>query len=643
YGGFTQAIDIAAIPVEAVERIEIVADGASAIYGSDAVGGVGNVILKRDYRGATLSALYGTATDGGMATREYAVTAGSVWAEGGLIATYKYSAVDPIYATDRSFTDLLTPPTTIYPGIDLQSGLISAHHALGDIAELRMDAFRTERDQTYGMLAPNGMINRATPDNTTTLVSPSLEFFLPNDWVMSIGGTWSKNEHVQVQAWQNIATWDSTVWIDECYCNKGHLYEVGAEGPLFGLPGGEARLAVGAGYRKNEFLHHNYLTDASLTTGDEGARFGYAEINLPLVGEESNIAGVRHIVLTAAARVEDYDSFGRVVTPKLGLIYGPSDDLTLKASWGRSFKAPTLFQRHYAPTAYLYYPAGFGGRDYPDDATVIFLDGGNSDLDPERARTWTASLAIHPEALPGLHAELTWFDIDYTDRVVQPIANAGEALSNPIFADFISHWPTPEEAEAAVSGADRLVNTIGVPFDPGSVAAIMHGQYRNVARQRIRGLDLTGSYWRDLATGRLTLRGSATWLDSSQQTTKSQSPMDLAGILHNPLKITGRMGAVWTQGGFTGSTFGNYKSGVENRALREKTGSFTTMDVTLRYATERHRGQASGLEFVLSVENILNRAPPLYTPARPLYVPPYDATNYSAIGRFVSVSVAKHW
>src|SRR5690606_19798485 len=42
YGGYTQTVDIAAIPVEAVDRIEIVADGASAIYGSDAVAGVAN-------------------------------------------------------------------------------------------------------------------------------------------------------------------------------------------------------------------------------------------------------------------------------------------------------------------------------------------------------------------------------------------------------------------------------------------------------------------------------------------------------------------------------------------------------------------------------------------------------------------------
>ena len=61
YGGLMQAVDISAIPVAAVERVDIVADGASAIYGSDAVAGVGNVILKRDMEGAVLSARYGRA------------------------------------------------------------------------------------------------------------------------------------------------------------------------------------------------------------------------------------------------------------------------------------------------------------------------------------------------------------------------------------------------------------------------------------------------------------------------------------------------------------------------------------------------------------------------------------------------------
>src|SRR3546814_1169597 len=111
-------------------------------------------------------------------------------------------------------------------------------------------------------------------------------------------------------------------------------------------------------------------------------------------------------MLTAAVRSEDYDSFGSVTTPKLGLIYSPGADFTLKASWGRSFKAPTLFQRFSSKNAYLDAPPSrFGGTGYDDDATVLSTSGGNRNLAPERARSWTAALAFHPAAIQGLEAE----------------------------------------------------------------------------------------------------------------------------------------------------------------------------------------------------------------------------------------------
>jgi len=101
YGGYDQAVDISAIPVEAVDRIEIVTDGASAIYGSDAVGGVINVKLKRDFNGVAVGTRYGKATEGGLATHEYNATAGTTWSTGGLIATWKKESNDPIYADQR--------------------------------------------------------------------------------------------------------------------------------------------------------------------------------------------------------------------------------------------------------------------------------------------------------------------------------------------------------------------------------------------------------------------------------------------------------------------------------------------------------------------------------------------------------------
>src|SRR6185312_1480191 len=96
YDGLFQAVDISAIPADAVDRIEIMPDGASAIYGSDAVGGVANVILKRDFNGVTVGTRYGGATDGGLITHEYNVTAGTTWATGGLIVAGEKTSSDPI-------------------------------------------------------------------------------------------------------------------------------------------------------------------------------------------------------------------------------------------------------------------------------------------------------------------------------------------------------------------------------------------------------------------------------------------------------------------------------------------------------------------------------------------------------------------
>jgi len=641
YAGIAQAVDISAIPMEAVDRIEIVADGASAIYGSDAVGGVGNVILKRDFDGVTVGTRYRAATEGGLATREYTATAGTTWSTGGLIATYKDASIDPIYASQRSYTDQLIAPTTIYPASDLHSGLVSAHQSLGDNVELRLDALRTKRDQLYYYYTGSGL-NRISPGTTTTLVAPSIEFLLPSDWSIDVGGTWGKDTHHQYFTHRSITTGASSVIADDCYCDNARSIDVGAEGPIFSLPGGDARLAVGMGYRQNKFLLHSYLYDTDTTKGSEDDRFAYAEVNFPLISPDQGIAGFRRLAFTAAVRGEDYNSFGRVTTPKLGLVYGPNGDFTLKASWGKSFKAPTLFQQKYTQYAFLDPVDYWGGTGYPADSKVLDLDGGNPRLKPERARTWTTSLAFHPEALPDLDAELTWFDINYTNRVVLPIPVSSEAMRNPVYAEFIDYSPAPGK-QAEVLSEGEFINDTDDPYDPSQVVAIVRSQYTNVASQKIHGLDLTGSYQLDLRSGRLAIRGSATWLNSSQKTSPAQQSFDLSGTIFNPAKLKSRVGAVWTHAGFAASLFANYTAGVTNPATERKTASFTTFDTTLSYGTGESQMWWSGLEFSLSAQNLLDRKPPLYTPVQALYAPPYDGANYTAVGRFLSISVSKHW
>src|SRR3546814_307691 len=90
--------------------------------------------------------------------------------------------------------------------------------------------------------------------------------------------------------------------------------------------------------------------------------------------------------------------------------------------------------------------------------------------------------------------------------------------------------------------------------------------------------------------------------------------------------------------------FINYTSGVTSRLTTstEETASFTTLDAVVRYDTGDGNGFLSGLVFALSAQNLLDKSPPLYTVTSANHVP-YDSTNYSAIGRYLSFSISKRF
>src|SRR3546814_200327 len=141
--------------------------------------------------------------------RSYTVTAGTVWDDGGLIATYKDVSRDPISADQRSYAGNLTRPYTIYPGSDLRSGLLSGHQSFGDNVTLKLDALRTERDELY-YGGYTSFYYHFTPKTTTTLVSPSIEWWLPNDWTLSAGVAWGEDETVSKADMVTFATGIST-------------------------------------------------------------------------------------------------------------------------------------------------------------------------------------------------------------------------------------------------------------------------------------------------------------------------------------------------------------------------------------------------------------------------------------------------
>ncbi|KHK89072.1 TonB-dependent receptor [Novosphingobium malaysiense] len=644
YSSAVQSVDISAIPFDAVERIEIVADGASAIYGSDAVAGVANVILRGDYDGLRTSARLGGSTDGGNFQQQYSALAGHTWATGGLLAAYEFSRSTRITADERDYAADTAPGVTLYPYLKHHNILLSGHQRLAPGVTVSLDALYNRRwkKSTFplnfeGDLDASRLVSN-THSNSFAL-APSLQIEIGSSWRAEVQGHYGKD---RVHFGPTGYLGDIVIPGGEnCYCNEGKGAEIGAGGPLFALPGGSAQLALGLGWRANRLTRTSSLYAERRLSVSQDSYYGYGEATLPLAAPAQHIAGLHRLDLNAALRYERYPGIDEVVTPKLGLVYAPVAGFTLKASWGRSFRAPTLIQLHMVRGATLVPAQLVGGSDYPAGATALLLAGGNRDLKPERATSWSVTSVLEPAPLEGLRLEVSAFHVRYRDRIVTPILFLSRALSDPAFADVVNSAPSPADVSAVLALADQFTDITG-GADPQAAAAIIDNRYANAARQTIAGVDLFASYHADLGAGALDLGANASLLDSKQQRGPAQPVSRLSGTIFNPPGFRARASAAWSLRGVNVLAAVNYTGGVSDARYDPvvDVAGMTTVDLTVRYRPQG--GWAKGFDFTASVQNAFNARPDTIRTTL-YYDTPYDSTNYSPIGRFVSLAVARTW
>ena len=130
--GTRNFVDLNSLPLEAVDRIEVLKDGASAIYGADAVGGVVNVILRRNYTGASIGGSYGQTGEGdGQDMRAYGSYGfGNLDTDKyNLFFTLEASKTKNILATDRGFIGTQDLRSLGY--YDMRSGASRPYFSLG--------------------------------------------------------------------------------------------------------------------------------------------------------------------------------------------------------------------------------------------------------------------------------------------------------------------------------------------------------------------------------------------------------------------------------------------------------------------------------------------------------------------------------
>jgi outer membrane receptor protein involved in Fe transport len=471
-----------------------------------------------------------------------------------------------------------------------------------------------------------------------------LALSLPGSWLATLSGFAGADNTDRFDDLIDKVSGDN-LGIESLYENSAYGGELDVEGRLVTLAGGDVRLAVGGGYRHNRFST-SIVGVPSTESGSRGNYYGFGEVSIPLVSASNATPFLYQLALSGAVRHEEYDRFGGVTTPKLGAVYAPSPDIAFKLSWGRSFKAPTLLQQYRAYSTTLRFAAQVGGSGFPAGATVLVTGGGNPDLRPERARTLSTTAELHPRAMPGLNLSATYFDVDYTDRVVQPLLPPFAALSSPVLAQFIDYNPTPAKLAALIArDPDGLYNTTRTPYDPAKVVAIANGILINAARQRIHGVDFVGSYRLPVGRGNdVTLSAQGSWLTSSQRNSAGAPLTKLAGTNFNPPRFRGRGGVTGHFGAVAAAGFINYMGGLIDATSVPAASArgMTSVDLTLIWKVSARAKVLRGLELSMTVQNLTNSRPPYLAPLDDSTVN-YDSTNYSPLGRFVSATVRKTW
>ncbi|HEY4084052.1 MAG TPA: TonB-dependent receptor [Burkholderiaceae bacterium] len=170
--GDDAGVDLNNIPAAALQRVEILLDGASAIYGSDAIGGVINFITRRDYQGVELNAYYGDTQEGGAGKRAGSIAAGvgDVARDGfNVMAVADFQHTGGLRSSQRKFiSDLQIPERLPY----LLSGFTAP-------ANIRLTGDQRDYLQDQGFLLNGRPITNRLINFSIPTCTPPANLYLP--------------------------------------------------------------------------------------------------------------------------------------------------------------------------------------------------------------------------------------------------------------------------------------------------------------------------------------------------------------------------------------------------------------------------------------------------------------------------------
>ncbi|MDG2538976.1 TonB-dependent receptor [Dyella jiangningensis] len=511
-GRGSQAVDLNTIPMGAIDHIEVLRDGASAQYGSDAIAGVINIVLKKGAQGGDVEVTGGqySAGDGrqwqGSANFGIPLNNDKGW----IRFTLQDGNQDYTNRAEPNRTRPWEGTTQRYgdPAVKDHNLFLNAQYDLTPGVQLYAFGHYSNRDTTspaffrnlassnsVPSLYPNGYLPLEHADSTDQSLVFGVRGKTAGGWRWDVSGNYGGNrvsyatENSVNRAFLHDFGYSPTDFHDGILRATQQSFDVDIAKELSTtwLPN-PVTLAFGA-----EYLRQTYKIEAgdpaswyTGTSGVSGGAQGFGGYQPTDAGSYSRHDVAEYVSVetnltdrfgtSLALRHEDYTDFGNTTSGALAGRFDFTDRFAIRGSATTGFRAPSLAQQHYSYTSSLYYGAGnslqlppgiYNTGLVPVNSQVGQLLGAES-LEPEKSRNFTLGLVWNP--LDALNLSLDIYQIKVNNRIT---LSSNLATTSPTVRTYL-----------AANGVTNT-NYSGIAY------------FTNAVDTRTRGADLVASYLSD--------------------------------------------------------------------------------------------------------------------------------------------------
>lgn len=633
-GRSSSPVDLNSIPIAAIERVEVLRDGASAQYGSDAIAGVINIVLKGGDSGGSIGARVGQYSAGDGEQYQLTADAGFRLGENGKVHLSAQGAHQDQSNRARPFIGTPTPTSAPLgrvvqrqgdPEVDNGSFAYNGEYAITDSLALYSYGIFTKREVlSNGFFRPPGdsrNIPSIYPDGFLPQIYNETEDhgFVGGLKATTAGGTdvdfsytYGANEltfDIRNTLNRSMGPSSPTQFYAGALELKQHVLNLDFNKQLeWGLPY-PVTLSYGAEWRGEQFSQKpgepgSYINGGVLLPNGSPAPSGaqvfpgfrpgdsgtFERHNLSFyAGLEGDIT--EKLSLGIAARYEDYSDFGDTSTGKITGRYAFTDAVALRATASTGFHAPSLQQQFYQTTStnFIQTPQGLLPFDLAtfrvNHPAAIAL--GAEPLRPEESTNYSLGLVLQP--IDKLYVTIDAYQIEVEDRIT-----LSENLISTAVRTYLNNNGFPD-----VAGGRYFTNAIDTTT---------------------RGVDVVGTYTWDLAASTLDVtlgyNYNKTEIDRVATNPPALEAIDPTALRFGRVEL-GRfevgsprdkfmLGGLWKAGGFevgaTTTRYGEFTVRSATPALDQTFSAKWTLDLSLAYVLDNWK-------FTLGGDNVLDEYP----------------------------------